>query len=167
MLLHVVLKVNTRLLVPLKNNKGGAIVGTPFLEIYNRFLGKITDDMYMELTPEDTIRDLRNLLIGFFATNDFEIYPNAFVEEKEAMENIVDILNHVDYMSAARGNKGYSEFINSWNFIHGGNSVFGLDKNEMYKGVLSENYIVCELYPKLKELYNKYYSINLCIKKRS
>ena len=38
-------------------------MGTPFLEIYNRFLGKITDDMYMELTPEDTIRDLRNLLI--------------------------------------------------------------------------------------------------------
>ena len=38
-------------------------MGTPFLEVYNRFLGKITDDMYMELTPEDTIRDLRNLLI--------------------------------------------------------------------------------------------------------
>lgn len=37
--------------------------GTPFSAIYNRFLGKITDDMYMELTPEDTIKDLRNLLI--------------------------------------------------------------------------------------------------------
>ena len=38
-------------------------MGTAFTEVYNRFLGKITDDMYIELTPEDTIKDLRNLLI--------------------------------------------------------------------------------------------------------
>ena len=38
-------------------------MGTQFTEVYNRFLGKITDDMYVELTPQDTIRDLRNLLI--------------------------------------------------------------------------------------------------------
>ena len=38
-------------------------MGTPFTDIYNRFLGKITDDMYVELTPQDTIRDLRNMLI--------------------------------------------------------------------------------------------------------
>ena len=38
-------------------------MGTPFIQVYNRFLGKITDDMYMELTPEDTMRDMRNLLI--------------------------------------------------------------------------------------------------------
>ena len=36
---------------------------TPFTAIYNRFLGKITDDMYMELTPQDTIKDLQNLLV--------------------------------------------------------------------------------------------------------
>lgn len=36
---------------------------TKFSTVYNRFLGKITDDMYMELTPQDTIRDLQNLLI--------------------------------------------------------------------------------------------------------
>ena len=28
-----------------------------------------------------------------------------------------------------------------------------LDKNEMYKGVLTENYIACEFYPKFKEIY--------------
>lgn len=39
-------------------------MGTPFSSIYNRFLEKITDDMYIELTPQDTIKDLRNLLIG-------------------------------------------------------------------------------------------------------
>ena len=37
-------------------------MGTSFVDIYNRFLGKITDDMYMELTPEDTIKDMRTLL---------------------------------------------------------------------------------------------------------
>ena len=38
--------------------------GTEFSTIYNRFLEKITDDMYMELTPEDTIKDLQRLLIN-------------------------------------------------------------------------------------------------------
>ena len=38
-------------------------MGTPFTDVYNRFLGKITDDMYVELTPQDTIRDLRNMII--------------------------------------------------------------------------------------------------------
>lgn len=38
-------------------------MGTLFASVYDRFLGKITDDMYMELTPEDTTRDLQNLLI--------------------------------------------------------------------------------------------------------
>ena len=28
-----------------------------------------------------------------------------------------------------------------------------LDKNEMFKGVLTENYVACEIYPKTKELY--------------
>jgi hypothetical protein len=36
---------------------------TLFATVYNRFLGKITDDMYLELTPQDTLRDLRNLLL--------------------------------------------------------------------------------------------------------
>ena len=38
-------------------------MGTSFASVYNRFLGKITDDMYMELTPRDTIKDLQNLLL--------------------------------------------------------------------------------------------------------
>ena len=37
-------------------------MGTKFSDVYNRF-GKITDDMYVELTPADTIRDLQILLI--------------------------------------------------------------------------------------------------------
>ena len=36
---------------------------TYFYKIYERFLGKVTDDMYLELTPRDTFLDLRQLLI--------------------------------------------------------------------------------------------------------
>ena len=38
-------------------------MATTFVDVYNRFLNQITDDLYMELTPEDTLRDLQNLLI--------------------------------------------------------------------------------------------------------
>jgi hypothetical protein len=37
---------------------------TLFSAVYNRFLGQITDDLYLELTPEDTLKDLQNLLIN-------------------------------------------------------------------------------------------------------
>ena len=37
---------------------------TQFSVVYNRFLGQITDDLYLELTPEDTLRDLQNLLLN-------------------------------------------------------------------------------------------------------
>ena len=36
---------------------------TPFSDVYNSFLSKITDDMYMELTKEDTYKMLEDLLI--------------------------------------------------------------------------------------------------------
>ena len=37
---------------------------TLFSAVYNRFLGQITDDLYLELTPEDTLKDLQNLLLN-------------------------------------------------------------------------------------------------------
>ena len=37
---------------------------TLFSAVYNRFLGQITDDLYLELTPADTLRDLQNLLLN-------------------------------------------------------------------------------------------------------
>ena len=63
-------------------------MGTRFSEIYNRFLGKITDDMYLELTPEDTVRDLQNLLIdaitGFeFPRVDLDTYDINLEKIKE------------------------------------------------------------------------------------
>ena len=37
---------------------------TPFSYVYDSFLSKITDDMYMELDESDTYKLLENLLIS-------------------------------------------------------------------------------------------------------
>ena len=67
-------------------------MGTLFASVYNRFLGKITDDMYMELTPKDTIKDLQNLLID--ALPGFE-FPRKSLEytilERAIDKNSVNI----------------------------------------------------------------------------
>ena len=62
-------------------------MGTPFTLVYNRFLGKITDDMYMELTPEDTIKDLRRLLID--ALPSFE-FPRQNIMDYSIKTEIID-----------------------------------------------------------------------------
>lgn len=48
---------------------------TPFSEVYNIFLSKITDDMYMELTPEDTYKVLEELLISALQKFEFPRVP--------------------------------------------------------------------------------------------
>lgn len=71
--------------------------GTQFAAIYNRFLGKITDDMYMELTPQDTIRDLQNLLID--AIPGFE-FPRKNLMDYEIETEIVreDLVTKDDFV---------------------------------------------------------------------
>lgn len=53
------------------------IKGTLFSEVYESFLSKITDDMYMQLTPEDTYEILRELLLS--AIHKFE-FPRQSLE---------------------------------------------------------------------------------------
>ena len=60
-------------------------MGTLFKEVYNRFLGKITDDMYVELTPQDTIRDCRNMIID--AIPNFE-FPRHNLYDYEIKQTI-------------------------------------------------------------------------------
>ncbi len=62
-------------------------MGTQFSAIYDRFLGKITDDMYMELTPEDTIKDLQRLLID--AIPGFE-FPRKDLLKYEIKTEIIE-----------------------------------------------------------------------------
>lgn len=67
-------------------------MGTCFTEIYNRFLGKITDDLYIELTPEDTIKDLRAMLLNIlpeFEFPRFDIY-NYSIEQEIKFESEID-----------------------------------------------------------------------------
>ena len=45
------------------NTTNNVINYTPFSDIYESFYGKITDDMYMELTQEDTAAILQDLLL--------------------------------------------------------------------------------------------------------
>ena len=62
---------------------------TQFSAVYNRFLGKITDDLYLELTPEDTVRDLQNLLLDAIPGFEFprkNLY-NYTIEVKEVSED--------------------------------------------------------------------------------
>ena len=66
---------------------------TQFSAVYNRFLGQVTDDLYLELTPEDTLRDLQNLLINAIPGFEFprkNLYDYT-VETKEVSEDEVTI----------------------------------------------------------------------------
>jgi hypothetical protein len=74
---------------------------TSFQDIYDRFLGKITDDMYVEWTKEDTIKDLKNILIdaipGFefprFALYDYDLDNETYNIDLTSEEiNILAIL---------------------------------------------------------------------------
>lgn len=66
---------------------------TNFIDIYNRFLGKITDDMYIELTPQDTIKDLRNLLIDAIPGFEFprcNLYDYSIREEIKPEDEVTE-----------------------------------------------------------------------------
>lgn len=74
---------------------------TKFSAVYNCFLGKITDDMYMELTPQDTVRDLQSLLISAIPGFEFprkplynytiktEILPEDMVEDGDFVIGVI------------------------------------------------------------------------------
>ena len=62
---------------------------TNFSTIYDRFLGKITDDMYMEISQEETLRDLQFLLLDALPGFEFPRFPiYDYVAEKDLI--IVD-----------------------------------------------------------------------------
>ena len=79
---------------------------TYFSAVYNRFLGQITDDLYLELTPEDTLKDLQNLLINSIPGFEFprkNLYDYA-VEVIEVSESEVTpndfVINAIDIEGA-------------------------------------------------------------------
>ena len=67
---------------------------TYFFDVYERFLGKITDDMYLELTPQDTLRDLRQLLIDSIPGFEFPRKRLDYVlVDEDAPKYIVDTID--------------------------------------------------------------------------
>jgi hypothetical protein len=70
---------------------------TPFSDVYESFLSKITDDMYMELTESDTYKILEDLLITsipkfeFPRVNLFDYVKGH--EDEETNEYIVGYFN--------------------------------------------------------------------------
>lgn len=83
-------------------------MGTKFATVYNRFLDKITDDMYVELTPEDTRKDLQRLLVN--AIPEFE-FPRKNLYDYE-----IDVLETTTVFEddfVIRTEKGVSQVENS------------------------------------------------------
>lgn len=69
------------------------VTSTPFSYIYDSFLSKITDDMYMELTELDTYQLLEELLLS--AIQKFE-FPRVDLTEYE----LISITDEVKYTGA-------------------------------------------------------------------
>lgn len=61
---------------------------TSFSEIYELFLSKITDDMYMELTPQDTLKILKELLVS--ALPKFEFPRQELKYEEIESDDMID-----------------------------------------------------------------------------
>lgn len=70
------------------------ITTTPFLTIYNRFMSKITDDMYMEWTEEDTHKDIQNILLSAipkFEFPRFKLYD--YDSELEILNEALEVVS--------------------------------------------------------------------------
>ena len=69
------------------------IITTPFSIIYDSFLSKITDDMYMELTELDTFRMLEELLKSAmhkfeFPRFDITNFEESYIEDIGTYEGV-------------------------------------------------------------------------------
>ena len=72
-------------------------ITTPFSDIYESFLSKITDDMYMEFTKEDTYKMLEDLLISAipkFEFPRFDIFNYERGVQGEGI-NYIDAEGHI------------------------------------------------------------------------
>ena len=109
---------------------------TQFTTVYNRFLGKITDDMYIELTPEDTIRDLRNLLLD--AIPGFE-FPrcNLYDNHIEVVQIQEDLITKEDFVIGVVWNEEDSSELNEIPKVLVERSYFNADLSEEEINILA------------------------------
>ena len=109
---------------------------TQFTTVYNRFLGKITDDMYLELTPEDTIRDLQNLLLD--AIPGFE-FPkcNLYDNHIEVVQIQEDLITKEDFVIGVVWNEEDSNELNEIPKVLVERSYFNADLSEEEINILA------------------------------
>ena len=85
-------------------------MGTQFSKVYNRFLNKITDDMYLELTPQDTLKDIQQLLIQAIPNFEFprkNLYDYSLKTEEVNSTELTedDFVISIEEFDAANGQK--------------------------------------------------------------
>ena len=88
---------------------------TKFKDIYDRFFGKITDDMYFEWTPENTINDLRNILMDalpMFEFPRFDLYAFDLKDFEVVRDEEGAIIGYEDNSEFNIGRDLLSEEIN-------------------------------------------------------
>ena len=103
-------------------------------------LSRLPSYQFLNSIRDTNFRELRDILVGFYVANDFEIYSNAFVKNNDTMSNIIDVINQVDYTSTASANRGFFELDNDWNFIHGGLNKYDLEYNQLYDYMTKQGY---------------------------
>ena len=70
---------------------------TPFSYIYESFLSKVTDDMYMELTKDDTYKMLEDLLISAIPKFEFpRVNLFSYVRGEDVEESVLDEIGNID-----------------------------------------------------------------------
>ena len=109
---------------------------TQFTTVYNRFLGKITDDMYLELTPEDTVRDLQNLLLD--AMPGFE-FPrcNLYDNHIEVVQIQEDLITKEDFVIGVVWNEEDSNELSEIPKVLVERSYFNADLSEEELNILA------------------------------
>lgn len=68
-------------------------MGTRFVDVYDRFFGKITDDMYLEYTPLDTLRDLRSLILDAIPGFEFPRKKMSYILDSKIFDGVPEDSN--------------------------------------------------------------------------
>lgn len=86
---------------------------TPFSKVYDNFLSRITEDMYMELTELDTFRLLEELLVSAIPKFEFpRVNINSYeLEAIDDVEKYSGVESNYKEVNAIIYNDGY--FLNS------------------------------------------------------
>lgn len=125
----------------IKNNQIYNSIPKELARVNNTFKYSIVDKDARKVRYESSLDWLlaSNMILKCDLTEKNESPLKAFVNSSKFKLYLSDV-----GLLRSLSNLNYNEII--------------LEKNKMYKGVLTENYIACELYPKAKELY--YYNFD-------